>query len=208
MENVDTKYVCVEINRPTLTYLLQVDKSVNLEDLEEENEVFSEFIDQQFYDDIHDYGVYVNEPSNTFTNFKKGYFRNTTYFLYETDHGGFTFGNVVPPDTKSIIKYNPYKEDGSGIICGKTIKDHIEVYLSSTKEETKELWDKGDIKTLSNYFIYNTWEFYSFSPKQYEPDDTGTLQLIYDEKDNPVEIHLLDVETYQKEEGEGVELLK
>ena len=202
MEHVEKKYVCVEINRPTLTYLLQVDKSVNLEELEDDD--FREFINKEYYEDINDFELEIGEIG------ENHYFSdlNQNEFLYKSGDD-FGSGKVVPINTKSIILYKPdYKndEDGKKISCGKTIKESIEVYLSSTKEETKELWDKGDIKTLTNYFVSNTWKFYFFSPKQYEPDDKGTLQLIYDEKDNSVEIFLQDVGSYQKEEGTEIVL--
>jgi len=203
MENVEKKYVYVEIHREPLNYLFQVDKSVDLEELDDDD--FREFINNEYYEDIHDYDLETGEIS------ENHYFSNLNQnrFLYKSGDD-FGSGKGVPINTKSIIDYLPeYRDENDELKTGgKIIKEGIEVFLSSTKEETKELWDKGDIKTLTNYFVSNTWKFYSFSPKQYEPDDTGTLQLIYDEKDNPVEIHLLDVETYQKEEGEGVELLK
>ena len=61
METVEKKYVCVEINRPTLTYLLQVDKSVNLEELDDDD--FREFINNEYYEDIHDYDLETGEIS-------------------------------------------------------------------------------------------------------------------------------------------------
>ena len=199
------KYVCVEKNRSSLIYLLQVDKSVNLEELDDDD--FREFINEQYYEDIHDHSIEIRE-----TTYNQHYKHLGNYkpewFLYKSGDG-FTFGKVVPPNTKSIIDYNPnYRDENDELKTGgKIIGKPLEVFLSSTKEETIELWNKGDMKTLTNYFITNTWEHYSFPPKQYEPDDTGTLQLIYDEKDNPVEIHLVDVGSYQKDEGWS-ELLK
>ena len=193
MENVEKKYVCIEINRPSTNYLFQVDKSVNLEELDDEW-----FTNRHLVD--HDHLFDIREIS------EKSYFqwdggKETERFLYKSGDD-FCFGPVVPNNTKSIIQYHPKQnsdEDGNRVSGGKTIKERIEVFLSSTKEETKELWNKGDIKTLSNYFISNNLFFSSWSPKQYEPDDKGTLQLLYDEKDNPVVILLQDVETYQKE---------
>ena len=148
---------------------------------------------------------------------EKSYFqwdggKETERFLYKSGDD-FCFGQSVPPNTKSIIHYNPILnisgKKGDLVCFGKTIKENIEVFLSSTKEETKEIWNKGDIKTLSNYFISNNLFFSSWSPKEYEPDDKGTLQLLYDEKDNPVVIFLQDVETYQKEDSrEKRDLLK
>jgi len=214
MENVEKKYVCVRIHREPLNYEFQVDNSVNLEELDG-NDDFREFVNNEYYEDIHDYEFDIREIT------EEGYFYDRYHqnrgwntncgFLYKSGDD-FSSGKDVPTYTESIILYKPdYKndEDGKSISCGKTIKENIEVYLSSTKEETKELWDKGDIKTLTNYFVCNTWKRSHFSKKEYKPDDKGTLQLIYDEKDNPVKIHLQDVETYQKEEGEGgSELLK
>jgi len=196
MEKLETKYVCIKIEREPLNYLFQVDKSVDLEELDDDD--FREYIKETHYEEIHDHTIDIREISEN-SYFYDQY--NQNGFLYKSgDH--IETGKDVPPNTKSIILYKPnYKndEDGKRISCGKTIKQSIEVYLSSTKEETKELWNKGDIKTLTNYFVSNTWVFYIFSPKQYEPDDKGTLQLIYDEKDNSVEIDFQDVDSYQRE---------
>ena len=201
MDTVENKYVWVEINRPTIEYFVQVDKSVNLEELEED-ELFYFFLKDKFWGDIfvgtsinreERFDIEIRETTLNPHNFMEKHTNYGEWFLYKSGDD-FSLGEIVPPNTKSIIRYNPLKTGG------KIINKHIEVFLSSTKEETKELWNKGDIKTLSNYFITNTWVFYDFSPKHYEPDDKGTLQLIYDEKDNPVETHLLDVETYQKDD--------
>ena len=50
MDTVENKYVWVEINRPTIEYFVQVDKSVNLEELEED-ELFYFFSIDKFRDD-------------------------------------------------------------------------------------------------------------------------------------------------------------
>jgi hypothetical protein len=192
MENVEKKYVSVEIYRDSLTYLFQVDKSLDLDELDEDE--FRTFVNERFYEDINDYSLDIESYSSNSMGMK------IDSYLFKS---GDTFdtGTPVPNNTKSIIQYTHKlcDEDNNLVNGGKTIKENLEVFLSSTSEETLELWKKGDIKSLSNYFLTNNFNSYSWIKKEYEPDDKGTLQLIYDEKDNPVHIQLLDVNSYQRD---------
>ena len=180
MENLETKVVSVELHMEPITKLIEVDKNINIDELKGWD--FQQFIIDHYYEQINDLGVWVEqiEPHyfDVYPNHKP------EEFLYKTDSDGrfnYGFGDVVPQGTKSVICCIP----------------KFEVFLSSSKKETKKLWDKGDMKKLSKNFITSTiWNLPNTSE-----NDSGILQIIYDEKDNPmvdVDTYLKDVESYQK----------
>ena len=147
---------------------------------------FQQFIIDHYYEQINDVGVGVEQIEPHYFDV----YNKPEEFLYKTDSGGrfkFDFGQVVPQGTKSVIRYY----------------SNCEVYLSSSKEETKKLWDKGDMKKLSENFIISTSRDNPLFGETLN-NDSGIVQKIYDEKDNPVNIVLQDVESFQKVGKEGI----
>ena len=66
------------------------------------------------------------------------------------------------------------------------------------------------MKNLTKYFVKNKTSY--FEGEKISEDDISILQRIYDEKDNPIDIRLQDVHSYQRQEhtryGEGIQTLK
>ena len=194
--NSKTKLVSVEIYREPIFKIIQIDKNINVNNELVNNPDFREFFIEHFYDEIHDYGFVVkSDPS--YSPYKP------EEFLYKTDSGGFGFGEVVPHETKSFIGYYPMCQGTNG---GKTLKETVELFLSTSKEETKKLWDKGEIQKLcENLIKYNKLDdpVVSGIPE----DESVIFHVIYEERHNPVDIYLQDVESFQKIGGRKGDLL-
>ena len=215
MENSETKLISVEFIREPITKLIQVDKNLNVDELMDEQELF-EFLKEHFYEEIHDCDHWIEDVESS------SYYseQEPDIFVYENKDDskgrygeGFKEGQVVPKETKSIIGYFPerhfsqFEKTKNG---GENLRSTVIVFLSLSKEETKKLWNKGDVKNLTKYFIKNKTSY--FEGEKISEDDISIFQRIYDEKDNPIDIRLQDVHSYQRQEhtryGEGIQTLK
>ena len=131
----------------------------------------------------------VNEPPDKFLTIRqKTINENEDGVEIPTKHLWLSWGKILPERTLSVFHFNPtqysYTDDTEMII-----------YLDCSMEMVKELWDKGDMRTLGSHIIETKY-------KTKEKEREGLNRSYKRRKGSGVFINVYEVETYRRNREE------
>ena len=131
----------------------------------------------------------VNEPPDKFLTFRqKTIYENEDGVEIPTKQLSLSWGKILPERTLSVFHFNPspynYSDDTERII-----------YLDCSMEMVKELWDKGDMRTLGSHIIETEY-------KTKEKEREGLNRSYKRRKGSGVFINVYEVETYRRNREE------
>ena len=184
MKNTKTKeprYYKISVVRDTITRVVEVDDSISNEELEDcdyefERYVKEDMLGEEMYEDNF---VCVEKIPNR-------YELKCHSFLYRNKGGDFTTSFSMEKGSESVI------------FCWSLDYETLQmVFLSSSLEKTKELWNKGEIEELKSHFV-------GYHGRNHPNEDKEVINKIYESRNESSKIEKIEIkdkDEYQKDDG-------
>ena len=190
MKNTKTKeprYYRISVERDTITRVVEVDDGISDEELEDSESEFERYVkEDMLYEEMYGDNFVCVEKIPNHSEFLNPYERRMNElkcnsFLYRNKRGDFETSFPIEKGSESVI------------LCWDS-DDLQMVFLSSSLEKTKELWNKGEIEELKSHFV-------GFHGRNHPKEDKEVINKIYESRNESDEIEIKDKDEYQKQDG-------